>query len=195
MPAGRPVSCHFKMKTVMQALAENPFFIGLTREQLELVVPLFEAFLASPGSAIFKQGDEATHLYLIQSGAVTIQYKPYDGPMITLSHLQPGEIFGWSAVVGGQAYTSDAIATSEVETLRLRGSDLLRLCTDHPAAGYAILDKLAESVSPRWTYARQQIQSVLEARTELANSHASKPYASDRGTGRQSPQPDYRKYK
>jgi len=179
----------------MQALSENPFFRGFTQEQLELINPLFEPFLASSGTAIFRQGDEATHLYLIQSGTVTIQYKPYDGPIITLSHLQPGEIFGWSAVAGGQAYTSDAIPTSEVETLRLRGSDLLRLCTDHPAAGYAILDKLAESVSPRWTYARQQIQSVLEARTELAKSHGSKPYASDRGTGRQSPQPDYRKYK
>jgi hypothetical protein len=49
-----------------------------------------------------------------------------------------------------------------VETLRLLGSNLVRLCADHPAAGYAILEKLAEGVSPRWTYARQQIQNVLE---------------------------------
>ena len=102
------------------------------------------------------------YLYVIQGGSVTIQYKPYDGPMITLSHLQAGEVFGWSAVVGAQTYTSDAISTSDADLLRLRGSDLVRLCAEHPDAGRAILERLAEAVSPRWTYARQQLQGILE---------------------------------
>lgn len=146
----------------MQAPLENPFFRGLSLEQLDLILPLFEAITVPAGRAIFKQGDGATYLYVVQRGRVTIQYKPYDGPMITLSHLQEGEVFGWSSVVGGETYTSDAIATIDSEILRLRGSDLVKLCTSSPNAGYAIMDKLAEAVSPRWTYARQQIQSVLE---------------------------------
>ena len=139
----------------MEAPLDNPFFRGLTREQFNLIVALFSSFSAPNGTVIFRQGDAATHLYLIQSGTVTIQYKPYDGPIITLSHLQPGEIFGWSSLVGGPNYTSDAISTSNVEALRLRGADLLRLCAEHPTDGDAILNKLAEVVSPRWTYARQ----------------------------------------
>lgn len=146
----------------MQAPLENPFFRGLSLEQLDLILPLFEAITVPAGRAIFKQGDRATYLYVVQRGRVAIQYKPYDGPMITLSHLQEGEVFGWSSVVGGETYTSDAIATIDSEILRLRGSDLVKLCTSSPNAGYAIMDKLAEAVSPRWTYARQQIQSVLE---------------------------------
>jgi CRP-like cAMP-binding protein len=152
----------------MQVPAENPFFRGLTREQFDLLLPLFKPFTVPAGCVIFKQGDEATYLYVIQRGAVTIQYKPYDGPIITLSHLQAGEIFGWSSVVGAPTYTSDAISIIEVEALRLQGTDLVQLCADHPTAGYAILDKLAQGVSPRWTYAREQIQSVLENRA-LAN--------------------------
>src|SRR5512142_723350 len=143
----------------MQALPENPFFSGLSPEQLDLILPLFERLTIPAASMIFKQGDDATYLYVVQRGAVTIQYKPYDGPIITLSHLQAGEIFGWSSVVGGPTYTSDAITANEVEVVRLRGSDLLQLCTDYPDAGSAILDKLAEAVSPRWTYAREQIHS------------------------------------
>src|SRR5512138_652791 len=123
----------------MLDLPENSFLKSLTPEQLLLLKPLFEQFGAPAGSVIFKQGDEATHLYMIEHGAVTIQYKPYDGPMITLSHLQPGEIFGWSSVVGGQTYTSDAVATNELEALRMRGSDLVHLCMDHPIEGGAIL--------------------------------------------------------
>ncbi len=146
----------------MQEAPDNPFFSGLSREQLALILPLFEAFTIPAGATIFKQGDIATYLYVVQRGSVTIQYKPYDGPMITLSHLQPGEVFGWSSVVGAHSYTSDAISTHEAEVLRLRGSDLVQLCTEHPQAGYAILDRLAEVVSPRWTYAREQIQAVLD---------------------------------
>lgn len=149
----------------MQAPPENPFFSGLTRLQVDLLLPLFEILKIPAGTTIFRQGDEASYLYVIQRGGITIQYKPYDGPIITLSHLQTGEIFGWSAVVGGPTYTSDAISTSEAEVYRLRGADLVKLCAQHPAEGYAILDRLAEGVSPRWTYARQQIQSVLEGHT------------------------------
>ncbi len=158
----------------MQALPDNLFFRGLTPDQLNLIIPLFEPFSAPAGAVIFQQGDEATHLYVIQRGAVTIQYKPYDGPIITLSHLQGGDIFGWSSVVGGQTYTSDAIGTTEVEALRLRGSDLVHLCAEHPDEGGAILDKLAEAVSPRWTYARQQIHGVLENHGAAEHSRCTK---------------------
>ncbi|HTP00747.1 MAG TPA: cyclic nucleotide-binding domain-containing protein, partial [Anaerolineales bacterium] len=119
----------------MQAAAGNSFFNGLSQDQLELILPLFARYSAPAGTVIFKQGDEATHLYLVQAGSVAIQYKPYDGPIITLSHLQPGDIFGWSSVVGGETYTSDAISTADLDALRLLGSDLVKLCRDHPDTG------------------------------------------------------------
>jgi CRP-like cAMP-binding protein len=173
----------------MQALPENPFFSGLSPEQLDLILPLFDRQTIPAASSIFKQGDTATYLYVVQRGSVTIQYKPYDGPMITLSHLQVGEIFGWSSVVGGETYTSDAITANEVEVLRLRGSALLTLCTDHPRAGSAILDKLAEAVSPRWTYAREQIHSILD-------THRTKPSPAAKRSGSPPPQSsDHREYR
>ena len=156
----------------MQPLPDNHFFSGLSPDQLELLVPLFQTFTAPAGTVIFKQGDRATHLYVVQHGSVTIQYKPYDGPIITLSHLRTGEIFGWSAVVGGDSYTSDAIVTTDLEALRLRGSDLVRLCTERPTDGFAILDQLAEAVSPRWTYAREQIQGILEGHGQAAGNQS-----------------------
>jgi CRP-like cAMP-binding protein len=155
----------------MQEAPDNPFFSGLSREQLDLILPLFERFTIPAGTTIFRRGDAATYLYIVQRGSVTIQYKPYDGPMITLSHLRTGEVFGWSSVVGGKTYTSDAISTAEMDVLRLHGSDLVQLCREKPQAGYAILDRLAEVVSPRWTSAREQIQSVLEGHCPQPVAH------------------------
>ena len=143
-------------------MLDNPFLKDLTREQYELILPLFESFTAPGGTVIFNQGDEAAHLYLILQGMVAILYKPYDGPKITLTHLHEGDIFGWSSVLGSCTYTSDAQSTTNIETLRIRGADLRRFYFEHPSAGRSVLDKLAESVSPRWMNAKDQIQNMLQ---------------------------------
>lgn len=146
----------------MVLVLDNPFLKELTAEQYNLLSGLFEPFAVPPRTVIFRQGDAATHLYLILRGRIAVRYKPYDGPKITLTDLQPGDIFGWSSVLGHDAYTSDAISTTRVETLRLRGADLRSLCAKHPVVGKGILEKLAKSVAPRWANARQQVQEVLK---------------------------------
>lgn len=95
---------------------------------------------------------------------MAILYKPYDGPKITLTHLHEGDIFGWSSVLGSSTYTSDAQSTTNIETLRIRGADLRRFYFEHPNAGRSVLDKLAESVSPRWMNAKDQIQNMLQSK-------------------------------
>jgi CRP-like cAMP-binding protein len=146
----------------MHEIVDAPFLKELTQEQYELLFPLFEAITVPSGTVIFKQGDPAAHLYIILEGIVAIEYKPYDGPKITLTHLHTGDIFGWSSVVGSPTYTSDVLSTTHLEALRLRGADLKRLYVDHPNICQSILEKLAEAVSPRWVHAKNQIQSMLQ---------------------------------
>jgi CRP-like cAMP-binding protein len=141
---------------------DNPFLHDLSPEQYDLVAGLFEHVTIPARTLICRQGDKAKYLYLLLEGKALIRYKPYDGPRITLTHLHAGDVFGWSAVVGNEDYTSDALSTTRVETLRLEGQALRWLCTEYPSAGGAILHKLAKVVSPRWVNAQQQIQSLLQ---------------------------------
>lgn len=142
-------------------MIDNPFLHGLTPEQYDLLSALFERISVPARAVICRQGAEAAYLYLLQQGNVNLRYKPYDGPRITLTHLHPGDVFGWSSVVGNAAYTSDAISTTPVEALRLRGDVLRWLCAEYPTAGGSILQRLARAVSPRWVHAQRQIESLL----------------------------------
>jgi len=144
-------------------VSDNAFISGLTAEEYGLVARLFEPFEAPAHTVVVRQGEKASYLYLIESGRVSVRYKPYDGPIITLTHLQAGDIFGWSAVIGHDFYTSDVVSTTPFKARRLRGRDLRRLCSDQPAVGGRILEKLAGVVSPRWVHARRQIQGLLQA--------------------------------
>jgi len=136
-------------------------FKGLDEAQVELLRPLFEAFSCQAGTVIFQQDKPAEFLYLVISGKVDMSFKPYDGIPITVSHVDKGGLFGWSAVVGREQYTSTAVAIEAVEAFRVHGRELRKFCREHPEAGEEILERLADGVSSRWTNAREQVKAIL----------------------------------
>jgi CRP-like cAMP-binding protein len=139
----------------------NPFLRDLTPEHYDLVSVLFERVDVPARSKICSQGEVAIYLYCLLEGGISLQYKPYDGPRITLTRLHAGDVFGWSAVIGNPIYTSDAVCTTAVQALRVSGAALRDLSTQHPAAGAQVLEKLAAAVAPRWIHSREQVQAIL----------------------------------
>ena len=130
-------------------------------DYMDLLEPLFEPYTCPPGTVVLQQGKPAEYLYLIVSGSAEVSYKPYDGSPITVSHVEKGGLFGWSAVVGSELYTSSTIAIEPLRAMRVRGSDLRRFCVEHPESGKDLLERLASSVSSRWKDASEQVRSIL----------------------------------
>jgi len=133
----------------------------LSEDQMRLLGPLFASFSCRAGSIIFQQGTPAEFLYLIISGKVEVSFKPCDGNPSTVSHVEKGGLFGWSAVGGSKNYASSAVALEEVEARRIRGSELCKFCMEHPDAGKDILERLANGVSSRRKDARKSVKSFL----------------------------------
>jgi len=146
---------------MIETLPNILLFEGLDPAQVAMLKSLFEPFNCLGDTVILEQGTTAVYLYLLIKGEVVIRYKPYDGPVITLTHLRDGDVFGWSAVVGSPCYTSSIVSETEVEAVRVRGSDLLKLLNDSPEMGRIVMDRLARVVSPRWENAQAQVQSLL----------------------------------
>ena len=144
------------------SLKRLTLFKDLKESYMDLLQPLFEAFTCDAGTTVIQQGLPADYLYLITSGKAEVSYKPYDGVSITVTHVEAGGLFGWSAVVGSDKYTSSAVASETLEAVRIHGSALRNLCLEHPEAGRDILESLANSVSTRWKDANAQVQSILE---------------------------------
>ena len=137
------------------------FFNGLSVAEIQLLAPFFAPQTWVAGTVVFEQGDYAEHLYLVASGELTIRYKPDDGPMMILTHIQPGGIFGWSAAMGNPIYTSGAVCALDSEVLRIRGADLRKLCGKHPALGKVILDRLSAIIAERQRGQQGRVNSML----------------------------------
>src|SRR5215510_10065990 len=104
-------------------LKDFPMLKNLLGKTMKLLEPLFEPYACDPGEVVLQQGQPANYLYVIVTGTAEISYKPYDGNPITVTHVESGGLFGWSAVVGSDTYTSSAISIGALEALRVRGSD------------------------------------------------------------------------
>ena len=138
-----------------------PAFNNMKKEYVNLLRPLFERYTCPSGATVIQQGQPADYLYLIIDGKAQVTYKPYDGTAITVAHVEKDGMFGWSAVVGSRTYTSSVTAIEDLDTYRIQGNDLRKLCLEHPDAGKEILERIANVVSSRWKNSHEQVKSIL----------------------------------
>ncbi len=139
-----------------------PVFDNLREENFKLLESLIETITCPSGDFVIRQDTPAEYLYILLSGKVQISFKPYDGMPITVSHVEPGGLFGWSALIGSEKYTSSVIVIEPLKALRIRGDELRKLTKKNPEAGQEILNSLADAISTRWKDAREQVKLMLE---------------------------------
>lgn len=136
-------------------------FAGLDSNQISQLTPFMVECRFGTDCVIFEQGQPAEYLYILLSGEVVIRYKPYDGPPLNVAHIEPGGVFGWSAALRRELYTSGALAVKESLTYRIRGSNLQVLRSQHPETAVILLDRLAGVIAERLRGTHTQVLGIL----------------------------------
>lgn len=137
-------------------------FQNLEQDDLDLLVGLFESEEYDADQKIFQQGQRADKVHILIEGEIEIQFKPYDGEVITVSNIHAGDIFGWSAVLGRWDYTSDAVAIKDGHGLSMQGKVLREFCAEHPTTGIILLERLAEVISARLRSTHEKVVGLLQ---------------------------------
>jgi len=143
------------------SIEDLSFFKGLSAAGGQRVLANFRAEEHRAGDVFFLQDQLADRLYILISGNVEIRFKPYDGEALTVSAIEPGGVFGWSAALGRSSYTSSAVCTADSRCLSIRGRDLRRICEQDPATGVILLERLAEVIALRLTSTHQHVMDLL----------------------------------
>lgn len=90
------------------------------------------------GATIFKEGDQASELYVIQNGSVRIQL----GNRL-LSTLYFNDIFGEMALIEGGTRSASAIAATEVTLVTLSEKQFLFLVSQTPNFALQVMRAIA----------------------------------------------------
>ncbi|MEA4907726.1 MAG: cyclic nucleotide-binding domain-containing protein [Chloroflexi bacterium] len=150
-----------------QDLFRLPIFEGLSHQQLDQLTSRMELCQFNKDEGIFEQGQAARYLYILVDGAVEVRFKPYDGPPLTVTSITPGGVFGWSASLGRDIYTSSAIATQDSEAYRMSSKTFHSLCDLDPDTGAVLLDRLASVIGERMQDSHTKIINILSESMEL----------------------------
>jgi CRP-like cAMP-binding protein len=113
------------------------------------------------GDAIFREGDLADSLYLIDSGICAVQVSAPGGERLTLNVLVAGGFFGELALLQPETgrRTAAVLALVPTETLSIAASAFRGLRTSHPAIDGLVVAALAQRVA-------ELSQRLLEAQYE-----------------------------
>lgn len=134
---------------------------GFTEDQINLLHPLIDDVTFEANQRIFDQGDQAQFLYFVLEGKVSIRFNPEDGPVLSVAELDEGDVFGWSAAMGSECYTSSAVCTKHGIFVQMKGEELKNLCQEHPETGILILNRLAGVIAQRLRGTHEKVVELL----------------------------------
>lgn len=163
-----------------QDYAQLSIFAGLDGNQISQLSPFIDECQFVKESVVFEQGQPAENLYILLSGEVVIHYKPYDGPPLLVARVEPGGVFGWSAALGRDIYTSGAEAVVNSVALCIRGANLQKFCSQHPETGRILLERLAGVIAERLRSTHTQVLEILTQGVDSDTSCSKKEGKNDR---------------
>ena len=95
------------------------------------------------GMRIFEAGDEASMLYIMESGRAKIYQTSPSGKDIILWFCFPGETFGLAELSRGIKRTISACAMDDSQVLCLPKGDFLRFIAERPSVALSAIDILS----------------------------------------------------
>jgi hypothetical protein len=96
----------------------------------------------SAGDIIFKEGDEAADVFILEDGRVELvrESRPGSPPLAVLGR---GDVFGEGALVDGQPREVSARALSDFQAVRLDRATFEHLAGEDPGIGMSLVRRLA----------------------------------------------------
>ncbi|MDD5217502.1 MAG: cyclic nucleotide-binding domain-containing protein [Candidatus Omnitrophica bacterium] len=132
-------------ENVFPILSKIAIFGGLSEKQFLTVLELLKRVTYQSGEMIFREGDPASHIYIVRSGEVRVVVG-IDQESLEIATFTTGQCFGETAVIGIQPHSASAIAMSDTELIVLEGRALFSIYdADKELFGMLILNIAREA--------------------------------------------------
>jgi CRP-like cAMP-binding protein len=127
---------------------------GLGEPHLQKLAALAQAREYPEGEVLFREGDDSPFVFVLLSGEVALEIKAGDRAPAAVYAAGPGELLGWSPVLGRRAMTATARARTPCRLAALEVGGVAELVGRDPHFGVAFLRHIALIVSDRLSATR-----------------------------------------
>jgi len=139
--------------SALESLRNAELFAGLSDEQRQAVAALARERRAAAGETLFRLGERADALYVIQRGRIDLTFPLQvmgESREVRFQSLEAGRTLAWSALVPPHRLTMSASAITDVELLVLERPQLLAMLGQQPLLGQVVMSNLAGVVAARF---------------------------------------------
>jgi len=153
------------MGDIKELLRSSEIFEDLTEAELDRIAKQCREEVYEAGTTIFKEGDEARELYIVEEGRVALEVTLHIGSGVgrqgIIDVITKGGIFGSSAFCEINVYTNSARCVEKTRVLVMTGGELCSLFEDDIRAGYKVMQKLVNIVRSRFEHIADTLAHVL----------------------------------
>ncbi len=125
----------------------SDFFMGMGRDFTMEVLDLAEKLSRKEKDVLFQVGDSAGHFYVLLKGRVKLSLGDA-GPVVYMVR-QPGEIIGWSGLIGRDTYSASAECMESTNLLKFDRDVFLKILSKYPKNEALLFRRLAEMLGNR----------------------------------------------
>lgn len=140
-----------------------PLFSSLTGDELGELLRLAKPFVREAGDTLFREGDPADGLYVIERGEANVVVSGSSGDRVLLAELGNGAVIGELALIDGatRSATVETVAMTTGYWLSRDRFDELR--AGQSRAAYKVVLQCARTLEGRRRITEQRFRSLLEA--------------------------------
>ena len=113
------------------------------------------------GKVLFRENAQNEELMIIWTGQVALDMHVPGRENIRILSLGPGDVIGWSALLGGGRMTTSATALEETQIISFSAPALTAACESNHSFGYFLMNKVASSLAGRLLDMRKQLLDLL----------------------------------
>ena len=146
-------------------LDESELFKGIGYDTMQKFVEIATEEFFPNHTVLFEKDQTANSLYILSEGTVNLIISNGSGH-ITFKLTEPGEVFGWSSLLGPGKYTATGMCATDVKLVRIDRFELAKIFHDHPEAGFKVLKRLGNVVARRLSNAYRDLLSYQETAAE-----------------------------
>ena len=125
----------------------SDFFMGMGKQFTVEALDIAEKLFQNEGAILFHEGDPANHFFVLLKGRVKLSLGE-KGPVVYMVR-QPGEIIGWSGLIGRDHYSASGECMEETNLLKFDRNVFLDILKKYPRNETLLFKRLAEMLGNR----------------------------------------------
>jgi CRP/FNR family transcriptional regulator, cyclic AMP receptor protein len=139
------------------------FGAGLSPESQARLAGMAREYQAPAEARLLREGEETRELSLLVHGRVALRELVPGRGSVTLMTVEPGDIFGWTAIVPPFRATSTAITIEPVNVIAFDGAQLRAAVRTDVALAAGVYQQVLEAVARRLLATRHQMLDLYRA--------------------------------